>query len=192
MLSILYSIWGIRTITIAIQTFFFNLYYKNKLGNNIKLLGVPIISIPKNAKVFFGKEILLISHSYFSEPGINHPVIIRLLRKEALLTIGNDVGISGGGICVQSEVIIGNNVMLGANTFITDTDFHPINPHNRRHSYDNVKAKKVIIEDNVFIGMNSIVLKGVKIGANSVIGAGSIVSKDIPANQIGLVIQLNS
>lgn len=184
MLSLLYRIWGIRRIIIAIQTFFFNLSYKKKLGNEIKLLGVPIISIHQGAKVKFGKNIMLISHSYFSEPGVNHPVVIRLLRKDASLIIGDDVGISGGGICVQSEVIIGNHVMFGANSFVTDTDFHPIDPHNRRYSYDQVQARKVIIEDNVFIGMNSVILKGVTIGKNSVIGACSVVSKDIPANQI--------
>ena len=184
MLTILYSTWGIRRVVIAVQTFFVNLLYSRRLGNKIKLLGTPIISLHKGSKVTFGKNIMLISHSYFSPPGVNHPVIIRTLSENSKLTIGNDVGISGGGICVLSEVVIGNNVMLGSNAFITDTDFHAIDPHNRRYNYDEVKAKKVIIEDNVFIGMDSIVLKGVKIGSNSVIGAGSVVSKNIPANQI--------
>lgn len=184
MLTILYSTWGIRRIVIAVQTFIVNLLYSRKLGNKIKLLGIPIISIHKGANVKFGNNILLISHSYFSQPGVNHPVIIRTLSENSKLTVGNDVGISGGGICVLNEVIIGNNVMLGANTFITDTDFHSINPDNRRYNYEEIKAKKVEIEDNVFIGMDSIVLKGVKIGSNSVIGAGSVVSKNIPPNQI--------
>jgi acetyltransferase-like isoleucine patch superfamily enzyme len=184
MLTILYSIWGIRKLVVILQEFFVNLIFKHKVGNKISILGLPIISIHKGAKVKFGKNILLISHSFFSQPGVNHPVIIRALTEDSRLTIGNDVGISGGGICVMKEVTIGNNVMLGANAFITDTDFHPISPQNRRHNYDDIQASKVVIEDNVFIGMNSIVLKGVTIGANSVIGAGSIVVKDIPPNQI--------
>ncbi|MDP4195859.1 MAG: acyltransferase [Bacteroidota bacterium] len=126
----------------------------------------------------------LISSSYFSEPGINHPVIIRTLSENALIKIGNNVGISGGGICAAQKVTIGNDVMFGANAFVSDNDFHPIDPRNRRNSNENIKTKPVIIEDNVFIGMNSLVLKGVKIGKNSVIAAGSIVTSDIPENTI--------
>ncbi|QHT69802.1 acyltransferase [Rhodocytophaga rosea] len=184
MSTILYSIWGIRKLILIVQEFFINLLLAHKIGNRISILGIPIISIHKGAKVKFGKNIMLISHSYFSQPGVNHPVIIRALTKESQLTIGNDVGISGGGICVMKEVIIGNNVMLGANAFITDTDFHPIAPQNRRYNYEDIQSRKVVIEDNVFIGMNSVVLKGVTIGENSVIGAGSIVAKDVPPNQI--------
>jgi acetyltransferase-like isoleucine patch superfamily enzyme len=184
MLTILYSIWGIRKLVVILQELLVNLLFAHKLGNKINVLGIPIISIHKGAKVKFGKNILLISHSYFSQPGVNHPVIIRALTANSQLVIGNDVGISGGGVCVMKEVIIGNNVMLGANAFITDTDFHPIAAQNRRHNYDDIQASKVVIEDNVFIGMNSIVLKGVTIGTNSVIGAGSIVVKDVPPNQI--------
>ncbi|WP_177217431.1 acyltransferase [Thermoflexibacter ruber] len=140
--------------------------------------------MPKGAEVKFGTGIRLISDSYFSEPGINHPVMIRLMNKNAKLTVGNNVGISGGGICVQTEVEIGNDVMLGANSFITDTDFHPVGPENRRRSREGVGTKKVTIEDNVFLGMNVIVLKGVTIGKNSIVGAGSVVATDIPPNQI--------
>ncbi len=183
-MSVLYRIWGVRKITIIIDNLLFNFFHRNKFTNSIKILGVPIVSIPKGLKVACGKNILFISDSYFSEPGVNHPVMIRLLSDEAKLTIGNDVGISGGGICVKSEVIIGNGVMLGANAFVTDTDFHPIKSENRRYNYENISSKKVVIEDNVFIGMNSLILKGVTIGKNSVIAAGSIVSRDVPANQI--------
>ena len=47
-------------------------------------------------------------------------------------------------------------------------------------------SKKVVIEDNVFIGMNSLILKGVTVGENSIVGAGSIVTDDIPPNCIAL------
>lgn len=154
------------------------------MKTKVFIFGFPIISIIKGAKVVFGKNITLISASYFSEPGINHPVIIRLLKKESSLKLGDNIGISGGGICVENRVIIEDNVMLGANVFITDTDFHPIDPNERRFRRDNVISKEVIIKKNVFIGMNAIILKGVTIGENSVIGANSVVTKNIPANVI--------
>lgn len=179
-----YRIPGLRKLQLVLENFFFNLQFSAKLGNKVKIFGYPLLFIAPNTEIKFGKNINLISTSYFSEPGVNHPVVIRLLNEDAKLTIGDNVGISGGGISVATEVSIGKNVMLGANTFITDTDFHPIEPKNRRFSRENVKSKKVIVEDNVFIGMDSIILKGVRIGENSIVGAGSIVSKDIPKNQI--------
>jgi acetyltransferase-like isoleucine patch superfamily enzyme len=179
-----YRWWGLRFIQLKIENSWFNFLYKKRLGNKVTVFGLPIIFIPKDAKIRVGKGVTLISNSYFSEPGVNHPVMIRVMNKNAKLTIGNNVGISGGGICVQTEVEIGNDVMLGANSFITDTDFHPIHPENRRKSREGVGTKKVTIEDNVFLGMNVIVLKGVTIGKNSIVGAGSVVATDIPPNQI--------
>jgi acetyltransferase-like isoleucine patch superfamily enzyme len=180
----IYRIAGLRKLWLIIENLVFNFFYSSELGNKVSIYGYPVLSQAPNSKIEFGKNITLISESYFSEPGVNHPVVIRLLNENARLKIGDNVGISGGGICVATEVSIGNNVMLGANTFITDTDFHPIAPENRRFSRENVKTRKVIIEENVFIGMDSIILKGVRIGKNSIVGAGSIVAKDIPENQI--------
>ena len=82
------------------------------------------------------------------------------------------------------SVIIGDNCLIGADVTFTDTDFHPITPNNRRFSRVNVGVKPVVIEDNVFIGTKSIILKGVTIGENSIIGAGSVVVNSIPKNVI--------
>jgi acetyltransferase-like isoleucine patch superfamily enzyme len=183
-MTFFYSIWGIRKILLIIQNCYFNFRYKKIFVNKIKIFGLPIIDVNKNSKAIFGNNLVLNSNSYFSEPGINHPVILRTLNSNAKLVIGNNVGISGGGICAAKSIEIGNNVMFGANAFVTDTDFHPIDVENRRFSRENIHTANVIIEDNVFLGMNTIVLKGVKIGKNSVIGAGSIVAQDIPENVI--------
>jgi len=183
-MSLRYRIWGVRKIALNIENKLFNAWFKSVLKNKVNIFGLPFMFIPKGADIKVGKGIRLISHSYFSEPGISHPVMIRLLNKNAKLTLGNNVGISGGGICVQTEVSIGNNVMFGANAFVSDTDFHPVGAENRRYSKENIGSKPVKIGDNVFLGMNTIVLKGVSIGNNSIVAAGSIVVKDIPENQI--------
>ena len=76
---------------------------------------------------------------------------------------------------------------IGGNTVIYDTDFHSLNPEERFNKYqDKEKTKwgKVTICDNVFIGAHSTILKGVTIGKNAVVGACSVVTKDIPANEI--------
>lgn len=183
-MTFLYRLPGIRKLILIVEKFFFNFIYSGRFGNKVNVFGYPLVFIPKGAAVSIGKNVTLVSNSYFSEPGVNHPVMIRLLNNEAKLTIGDNVGISGGGICVQTEVNIGKDVMFGANSFITDTDFHPVAPENRRTSREGVGTKKVVIEDNVFIGMNTVILKGVTIGENSIVGANSTVVKNIPPNEI--------
>jgi acetyltransferase-like isoleucine patch superfamily enzyme len=73
---------------------------------------------------------------------------------------------------------------VGANSVIVDTDFHPISPEDRILNPNEGKTADVIIEDDVFIGMNCLILKGVTIGRGSLIGAGSVVIKDVPPGMI--------
>ena len=81
------------------------------------------------------------------------------------------------------EIIVGNNVLFAPNCTLTTAN-HPINPDLRRKTYQ--YAKKIVIEDNVWLGAHVVVLPGVTIGENSVIGAGSIVSRNIPANVVAM------
>lgn len=90
---------------------------------------------------------------------------------------------SATAIICNYDIEIGNNVNLGGNTVIYDTDFHALDPKIRLDKKE-VKKAKVVVGDNVFIGSHSTVLKGVTIGNNAVIGACSLVSKNIPANEI--------
>lgn len=68
---------------------------------------------------------------------------------------------------------------------ITDTDFHQLSPVGRRYSSEmNARTEPVEIEDDVFIGARVIILPGVRIGVGSVVGAGSVVTRDIPAYSV--------
>jgi len=183
-MTFLYSIFGIRKIMLVISNLVFNLTYSRILGHKINIFGWPIIQITKGSNVKVGKNLTLISHAYFSGPGVNHPVILRTISEQAQIMIGDDVGISGGGIAAKECVVLGNSVMLGANTFITDTDFHTLDKKNRRYATENITSAPVHIANNVFIGMDSLVLKGVSIGTNAIIGARSVVTKNIPPNCI--------
>jgi acetyltransferase-like isoleucine patch superfamily enzyme len=111
-------------------------------------------------------------------------VVLRTFSHNAKIVIGDDVGISGGTICAAEEVTIGEGTLLGANVTIVDTDFHPIASLNRRYDNHDVATAPVTIGRNVFLGTNSMVLKGVTIGDNSVVGAGSVVTKNIPDSVI--------
>ena len=150
------------------------------------LYGYPIINLKPDSKIIFGNAVVLCSDSRFTDLGVSRPVIIRTLRPNARISIGTDTGLSGVVICAAVSIEIGSDCLIGADVQIFDTDFHTIASENRRHenSPDKIKSAPVIIEDNVFIGAGSKVMKGVRIGRNSVIGAGSIVIKDIPANSV--------
>jgi acetyltransferase-like isoleucine patch superfamily enzyme len=155
-----------------------------QFGSGLAVLGHPIVSIARGAAITLGSNVMLLSWSRFTALGVNHPVVLRALKPGAKIVIGNHVGMSGGTICAEESVMIGDSTMLGANVTIIDTDFHPLEPENRRYSRNGVASAPVVIGENVFIGSGSIILKGITIGANSVIGAGSIVASDIPANCI--------
>jgi acetyltransferase-like isoleucine patch superfamily enzyme len=103
--------------------------------------------------------------------------MISTQTKNANLTIGNNCGFSGTVIAAFKKIKIGNNVRCGANALITDSDWHLDDPRSGN-------SADVVIEDNVWIGEGVKVLKGVIIGENSLIGAGSVVTKSIPANVV--------
>jgi acetyltransferase-like isoleucine patch superfamily enzyme len=107
--------------------------------------------------------------------------------KGAHLSIGKNVGISSTGIVCHHKITIGDNVRIGGNTVIYDTDFHSLNKTHRLNGKldkEHTKTKPIIIKNNVFIGAHSTILKGVEIGENSIVGACSVVVKNIPDNEI--------
>jgi acetyltransferase-like isoleucine patch superfamily enzyme len=101
-----------------------------------------------------------------------------------MLTIGDDFGMTGGSIVCEAQITIGNRVNIGCNSIITDTDFHPLDPVERQTFPLNGATAPITLADDVFIGMQVLILKGVTIGKNAVIGAGSVVTRDIPPNSI--------
>ena len=97
------------------------------------------------------------------------------------INIGNNVLLCPGvRLDSASEIEVGDNCMFAAGSYVTDADWHDV--------YDRTKpvgtTRKVTLHNNVWIGDGAIVCKGVTIGENSVIGAGSIVTGDIPMNTI--------
>jgi len=155
-------------------------------ATSVRFYGTPIISLKAGSKIVIGKNSVICSSSSKTSLGINHAVVLRTLRPGAEIVIGENTGISGGSICAAISVEIGNECLLGANVILADTDFHAISPNSRRFSNNvlDIGAAPIIIGNNVFIGANSIILKGVRIGKNSTIGAGSVVTKDVPENSI--------
>lgn len=111
--------------------------------------------------------------------------------------IGDFSLLNGALIMADERIEIGKHVLISWNVGIADSDFHPLDAAQRRIDtyalapfYKDrpprpaLKTAPVIIEDNAWIGMNAVILKGVTIGENSVVAAGSVVSKSVPPNVV--------
>ena len=145
----------------------------------VTLNGLPIIQKYPNSTIRIEKGVTLVSDPVGNISGISHPVILATLNKDAKIHIGKDSGISGATICSATSIILGEYVGIGVNVSIYDTDFHPINPYDRKFDDSKTISKPIYIDDFVWIGGHSIILKGVSIGKGAVLGAGSVVTRDI-------------
>ncbi|MFK5938706.1 MAG: acyltransferase [Sulfurimonas sp.] len=162
------------------------LFKINKItfGKGIYINGLPEMSI--QGEFTIGKNFKINSRIGANPIGRTFTCMF-IVRKNATLVIGNNVGISGTTIICQKSIILGNNIKIGGNVCIYDTNFHSLNPLLRMSTKTDIEdtiKKEVIIKDNVFIGAHSTILKGVTIGENSIIGACSVISKNIPPNEI--------
>lgn len=155
-----------------------------ELNGRVRFFGMPIVSVAPGSHMRIEANVVLCSSSEMTPLGVARPVILRTLGLGARVRIGQDSGLSGVTICAAQSVNIGKECLIGADVLICDTDFHALAPEKRRfnNQAESIRASAVSIEDNVFIGARSVVLKGVTIGCNSVIGAGSLVVSDIPPN----------
>ena len=157
-----------------------------ELAADVTLYGMPIVSLADASRISIASRVVLCSESEQTALGVSRPCILRTLRPGAAIVIGAESGFSGTVICAAMSVSVGRECLFGVDVLIADTDFHPLKAAGRRHSdnVDDIAAAPIVIGDNVFIGARSMILKGVQVGENSVIGAGSIVASDIPPNVV--------
>ena len=141
--------------------------------------GLLFASKAKGSGMSIGRNCRFMNWSMGNLIGLNHRCIIATGNKEAKLTIGNNCSFSGVSLWCFYSITLGNNVRVGANVTIMDGDAHQDDPRAG-------KNKPIVIEDNVWIGGNVVVKKGVKIGHNSIIGMNSVVTKDIPSNCVAI------
>ncbi len=169
--------------------------YKNRIIFNI--LGIKygfncIVHGHVGIKLFNNSEVIIGDNFYYSSGRGMNPLCANnegyiCVEDGAKLIIGNNVAISSTKIWAHEKISIGDNVLLGGGVTILDSDCHSLSYSDRQIKHldcANKKNKPIIIEKDVLVGMNCIILKGVTIGARSVIGANSVVTKDIPADSL--------
>ena len=119
------------------------------------------------------------------------------LGQEGRVTVGDFTLLNGALVMGEDKIDIGSNCLISWNVGIADSDFHPLDPAQRlidaravapflegRPARPKLKTVPVKICDNVWIGMNAIILKGVTVGENSVVAAGAVVTKSIEPNVV--------
>jgi acetyltransferase-like isoleucine patch superfamily enzyme len=155
-----------------------------KLGKNFRLKGLPLFLISPGAEVSIGDHATFTSRPADNPVGLTKPCSV-CVADGARLTVGDHCGFSGVSIYCVREIRIGHHLTCGGNVFMWDTDFHPLDAAaRRRNDRAAIQTAPVRIGDDVFIGANATVLKGVTIGDRAVIAAGSVVTKDVPADEI--------
>ena len=110
---------------------------------------------------------------------------------DAIIEIGDYCYLANASIVCSSRITIGSYVMIAGGVTIADSDFHPMEPAARvadsialsqignRRARPPIVTRPVVIEDDVWIGFNAVILKGVRVGAGAVIEPGSIVAHDV-------------
>jgi acetyltransferase-like isoleucine patch superfamily enzyme len=149
-------------------------------GKGWRIFGMPIIQRHRHSTIVLGDGLEL--RSWYSANPIapNHRVVLSTRSAGASLQVGRNCGLTGAVLVATEKVEIGDRVLLGSNCVVTDVDFHPLDPVQRRQGFRGLDSQPVFIDSDVFIGMSCLVLKGVSIGKGSVIGAGSVVAGDVP------------
>lgn len=146
------------------------IFKKASFGKKFRVQGLMKISGP--GKVQFGDNVLVC--------GLGHPVTPFTHHKDAVIKIGSNSFVNGTRFGCRTSITIGEYAILG-DARILDTDFHSINPD--RWSPDAIiESAPITIGNNVWVGANTAILKGVIIGDNSVVGFGSVLSRSIPGN----------
>jgi len=175
--------YKLHYLLLNVKESFWTSYYRNvlpikkvSLGKHCQFIGRSFFVRFPNSKISIGAFCILRSDNNSNLIGVNRHCIISTHSNNALIVMGENCGFSGVSIGAIEKIVIGKNVLCGANVIITDFDWHTTR-------YPS-KSKPVIIHDNVWIGVNSVILKGVEIGRNTIIGANSVVVKSIPANVI--------
>ena len=160
--------------------FAFCLFRRVPFRFDARFLGLPCV---RNRGTFrFGKHVTLCSRSSANSIGVQQRMRITVC-KNARLTLGDGVGISGSSIYCAREITVGNRVRIGSGCLIMDNDAHSLDPVKRNQGAPG-RSAPVRIDDDAFVGARSIVLKGVSIGEAAVVGAGSVVTKDVPPRTI--------
>lgn len=157
-----------------------------RVGKGLRVKGRIHIFTRRNNSIEIGDNVIIVSRFRSNPVGITNPCVLDTLMG-GKIRIGSNVGMSGVILASRSSITIGDFTQLGGNVRIFDHNYHSLNPENRRNGRldaQDVRTASVVIGNDVFVGTNAMILKGVTIGDRAIIAAGSVVMTDVPAGEI--------
>ena len=153
-------------------------------GRGWRLFGRPILQKHRGSRIALGDGLTLRSWPRSNPLAPTAPVVLSTRRADAAIEVGADCGFTGTTLVAADRISIGDRVLVGGNASIVDFDFHPLTPEGRAEDFNAGAATPIVIEDDVFVGMEALILKGVTIGEGAVVGAGAVVTQDVPPRTV--------
>lgn len=150
------------------------------IRGRVFLQGRPLISVARDSEMIWEDGVGIGSSVRANPLGNFQPSALRTLAAGARLHLGPGVGISGSVLCAGLSIEIGEGTILGSGSMVLDNDFHSPSGEWGWCGDNRTNARPVKIGRGVFIGARAIVLKGVTIGDRAVVGAGAVVTRDVP------------
>ena len=147
----------------------------------IALVGQPICSRYPGSFISLGSGVTLDSAIRSNRLGGFSPCVVRTVTPTARIRLGDRVGLSNSVIVAGNSIEIGQDTIIGSGVMILDNDFHSMGAGFSWVSECSKNSDPIKIGRGCFIGSRSIILKGVTLGDRAIIGAGAVVTKDVPA-----------
>lgn len=153
-------------------------------GKDLLFLGRPLISVAPGSHFVLSDGVRINSALRSSLFGCSQPSVLRTLAPGAELRLDANVGISSALICAGKQITIGENTIIGAGAMLFDNDFHALNADGTWRNEFIQSARPIRVGKSVFIGARAIIMKGVSIGDAAIIGAGAVVTRNVPPSAI--------
>lgn len=109
--------------------------------------------------------------------------VIITYGRDVTIAVGDQVRLNGVGLMARRGITIGDRCILGS-TLLVDTDFHSLRRDRATNPHAPVGSAPIVVEENVWLAGQTVVLKGVRIGANSVVGFRAVVTRDVPPDVV--------